>query len=226
MLETIQYKLLDTSAVDDLQWPLLKVSNSPSPSLHGSCSNSNLMTQQPIRAPSASSLSSVPDSAEPSPTSDTAVSYWATLQERYTTPVLLPSTAEFSSSDFTKLPPNWTVVHIILTPDKSSILLNRFSSASPPLLFSLPLRNRCDGDGSHLTLDEALAEMCEIVRLNDDGARRAVHVRNDDTAERATWWSERMALDKRLKELLDNIEFCWLGGFKVCMDVRLRMSAS
>ncbi|KAG7108693.1 Separin like protein [Verticillium longisporum] len=30
----------------------------------------------------------------------------------------------------------------------------------------------------------------------------------------AAWWEEREALDKRMKQLLDNIEQIWLGGFK------------
>ena len=106
------------------------------------------------------------------------------------------------------------------------MLLSRLSSSASPLLFCLPLRSRVDGDVPHLTLDEALAELRDIVRLSDEGARRAVHVRNDDPADRVAWWSERAALDKRLKELLDNIEFCWLGGFKVRLISRFHVCVS
>ncbi|KAI6127502.1 peptidase family C50-domain-containing protein [Pisolithus croceorrhizus] len=120
------------------------------------------------------------------------------------------------SSEISKLPPRWTIIHIILTPDKSTMFLSRVSSASS-LIFCLPLHSRSGGDEPHLTLDEALTELRDIVRLSDDGARRAAHVRNDDPADRAAWWAERTALDKRLQELLENIEFCWLGGFKAIL---------
>ncbi|CAJ0767765.1 21326_t:CDS:2, partial [Entrophospora sp. SA101] len=32
--------------------------------------------------------------------------------------------------------------------------------------------------------------------------------------EKSQWWNERKALDDRMKTLLENIEDCWLGGFK------------
>lgn len=64
-------------------------------------------------------------------------------------------------------------------------------------------------------LEDALHELREIVRLSDEGTRRAVHVKSDDPQARADWWAERAALDKRLQALLENIEFCWLGAFKV-----------
>jgi separase len=66
-----------------------------------------------------------------------------------------------------------------------------------------------------LGLQEALTELFEIVRLSDEGTRNAKHVKKDDPAARAAWWKERVALDTRLKTLLENIEFCWLGAFKV-----------
>ena len=65
------------------------------------------------------------------------------------------------------------------------MLLNRLSSSASPLLFCLPLRSRVDGDEPHLTLDEALAELHDIVRLSDEGARRAVHVRKEVSASQS-----------------------------------------
>ena len=29
------------------------------------------------------------------------------------------------------------------------------------------------------------------------------------------WWDSRKQLDQRMKDLVENIEFCWLGAFKV-----------
>ena len=62
---------------------------------------------------------------------------------------------------------------------------------------------------------DAVGELREIIRQSDQGTREAANVNKDDRKERAAWWANRSALDKRLKELLENIEFCWLGAFKV-----------
>ncbi|KAL4079672.1 peptidase family C50-domain-containing protein [Scleroderma citrinum] len=219
MLEAVRYKFPDANSIDDLQWPILRDFASPSkPPDSASRPKSNPSTRRPIRVHPTSSLSSTTSSSELDAVPDAVDSYWSALWERHATATVSPSAFTTLSSDLAKLPQNWTVVHIILTPDKSAMLLSRLSSSSSPLLFSLPLRSQLDSDEPRLTLDEALAELCDIVRLSDEGARRAVHVRNDDPAERAAWWSERAVLDKRLKELLDNIEFCWLGGFKTILS--------
>ncbi|KAI6148818.1 peptidase family C50-domain-containing protein [Pisolithus tinctorius] len=215
MLEAIRHKFPDWNARDDLQWPLPRASDSPLGLLPpASDFKGNPTTRHPIRASSFSSVSSGGSGSDTA--SDSLLAYWEALQERYTSATVSPSGFAALSSEISKLPKNWTVIHIILTPDKSTMFLSRVSSASS-LIFCLPLHSRSDGDEQHLTLDEALAEFRDIVRLSDEGTRRAVHVRNDDRAHIAAWWAERAALDKRLQELLENIEFCWLGGFKAIL---------
>ncbi|KAI6040844.1 peptidase family C50-domain-containing protein [Pisolithus marmoratus] len=193
MLDAIQHKFPDWNARDDLQWPLPTASDS-SPSL--------------LRPTSGSKFSS---SSETEIASDSLLTYWQTLQQRYTSPTVSPSDFATLSSEIAKLPQKWTVIHIILTPDKSTMFLSRVSSTSS-LIFCLPLHGRPDGDEPHLTLDEALTELREIVRLSDEGSQRAAHVRIDDPADRAAWWAERTALDKRLQELLGEHRVLLVGG--------------
>ncbi|KAI6117301.1 peptidase family C50-domain-containing protein [Pisolithus croceorrhizus] len=215
MLEAIQHKFPDRNARDDLQWPLPRASDSsPGLLLPTPGSKYNPSARRPIRASSFSSATS--GGSESDIASEPLLTYWEALQQRYTSETVSPSSFAALSSEISKLPPRWTIIHIILTPDKSTMFLSRVSSASS-LIFCLPLHSRSGGDEPHLTLDEALTELRDIVRLSDDGARRAAHVRNDDPADRAAWWAERTALDKRLQELLENIEFCWLGGFKAIL---------
>jgi separase len=115
-----------------------------------------------------------------------------------------------------QFPPHWTVVHISLTPDKNTLFISRQNVSSGPLMFCVPLKGRRESDeDEHLTFDDAVKELAEIIRLSDLGTRNAVNVRNDDPQARAAWWAERNTLDKRMQELLENIEFCWLGAFKV-----------
>lgn len=196
MLEAIPHKLGDVNA-DDLQWPLMTADGSPQAA--------------DLRRRNASGA------AVPSELDDDAQrAYWSALEKKYNALVLSPSSLVESTP---KLPPHWTVIHITLTPDKSSMFISRLHTpCSQPLLFCVPLRGRRDTDedeGPRLMLEDALHELGEIVRLSDEGTRRAAQVKSDDVQARAGWWAERAALDKRLQALLENIEFCWLGAFKV-----------
>ncbi|KAF9225675.1 hypothetical protein BS17DRAFT_749997 [Gyrodon lividus] len=211
MLEVIQHKFPDVN-VDDMQWPLMTPNGSPIPV------TANARPDPRRRNPSSSSASSSSDTDDDDTSVRSLRSYWSALEKKYTSfslSALLNTTP--------KLPHNWTVIHISLTPDKSTMFVSRLHSpSSEPLLFCVPLRGRRDSDsddeGSHLTLDDALHELREIIRLSDEGTRRAAHVRNDDPRARAAWWAERAALDKRLQAFLENVEFCWLGAFKTILS--------
>ncbi|KAH0826731.1 cysteine peptidase C50 [Lanmaoa asiatica] len=183
MLEAIPHKFADVNA-DDLQWPLMTTDGSP------------LATDLRRRNPSGASVSSSFGSDD----NDGQRSYWSALEKKYSSLVLSPSSLLETTP---KLPHNWMVIHITLTPDKSSMFVSRLHTpSSQPLLFC----------------EDALHELREIVRLSDEGTRRAAHVRSDDVQARAGWWAERAALDKRLQALLENIEFCWLGAFKTILS--------
>lgn len=83
-------------------------------------------------------------------------------------------------------------------------------------MFCLPLKGRRESeDDEQLGFEDALDELREIIQASDEVTRSAVHLDKNCKRARAKWWAERSALDKRMKELLDNIEFCWLGAFKV-----------
>ena len=192
MLEAIPYKLGDVHA-DDLQWPQMTTEGTP------------------LAADARRTTSSFEGDGH-----DVQRAYWTELEKKYTSLVLSPTSLLATTP---KLPRNWTVIHMTLTPDKSSMIISRLHTPSAqPLLFCVPLRGRRDveeEDESRLMLEDALDELREIVRLSDEGTRRAVHVQSDDAQARAGWWAERAALDRRLQALLESIEFCWLGAFKV-----------
>lgn len=141
--------------------------------------------------------------------------YWENIRDRYHTQSLDLTNLSVSQSD--RLPKNWTVISINVTEDKSTMFITRQVTQEEPLIFCLPLRGRRETEeDEHLSFDDALKELKDIIALSNQGTRQAIHVKNDDPEARATWWKERIALNKRLQELLENVEFCWLGAFKVC----------
>jgi separase len=140
--------------------------------------------------------------------------YWESIRAKYQH---LPfDLAGLARSNVDTLPANWTVVHIYLTEDQHTMFVSRQRPNQRPLIFSLPLKGRRETEeDEHLTFQDAIAELREIIRLSDESTKSAISVKGQDQRARAAWWADRGALDKRLKELLENIEFCWFGAFKV-----------
>ena len=202
MLEVISYKLPSRNR-DDLRWPLLPVDG---PRLDTSSRRMNGGELSPIN--------SNDDNDEQSEDSLLA-EYWEFIRLKYQQLPLDLASLAHSKVDI--LPANWTVVHIYLTEDQNTMFVCRQRANQRPLIFSLPLKGRRETEeDEHLTFQDAIAELREIVRLSDEGTRSAISVKGQDQRARAAWWADRAALDKRLKELLESIEFCWFGAFKVC----------
>lgn len=214
MLEAIQQKLASLSPSEDFQWPRIMADGSPAPP------SPKVSPNRPMMLLGDSDLES--DDNEDDTYDKAVLGYWKSVQARYQAKLLDKDTLRDSQTQ--SLPPNWTIIHVTLADDKSTLLLSRQEcgeEAEDPLLFCVPLKGRRDnGTGDeeeHLSFDDAVAEFNEIIRLSNESTKAAVHVKADDDEARSNWWKSRHALDVRLKELLENIEFCWLGAFKVCM---------
>ncbi|KAJ3827682.1 cysteine peptidase C50 [Lentinula raphanica] len=202
LLEAISNKFPPASLHDDLRWPKLSDSGIPLPYVDKdkavACDNDTDELQ----------LSK----------------YWETVRRRYQGYSMNPET--FNSSTIAELPKTWTVVHISVTEDKNTMFISRQRGGdqNEPLVFCVPLKGRReDAADQHLTFEDALSEMQEIVSLSNETTKVAASIRNDPAA-RSKWWKDRGALDNRLRELLENIEFCWLGAFKTILSANPHLS--
>ena len=142
--------------------------------------------------------------------------YWDFIASKYQSQLYEPN--KLMQPRIDTLPSHWTVVSITLASDENTLFLTRQRANSESLIFCVPLKNRRDADDEEedkLTYRDAMDELNEIIRLSDEGTRGAVNVKRDDKNARAKWWASRSDLDKRLKTFLENLEFCWLGAFKV-----------
>ncbi|KAF8591367.1 hypothetical protein K439DRAFT_1627079 [Ramaria rubella] len=132
------------------------------------------------------------------------------------------------TSQLNLLPTNWTVVNISITDDKSTMFLSRQRSDSEPMLFCIPLErhSRKDEDpGEQFVFNGAMQQLKNILRDSDQSAQDAKKVSTDDREAKSAWWAQRVSLDKRMQDLLDNIEFCWLGAFKTILHQPVRTPA-
>ncbi|KAJ6525608.1 peptidase family C50-domain-containing protein [Mycena capillaripes] len=220
MLEAIQHKFPSLTAVDDLQWPLASRSGSPI---------SRTQSTVPSRFPRRNSCGSELDVSDDEVDDDerSLQDYWESVRSKYQSQA--PDISTLSASQMSGLPQNWTVVHISVTDDKSTLFVTRQyggNAKTTPLVFCVPLRGRRDDEeDEHLTFEDALREFNDIVKLSDEGTRGAVHIKDDPEA-RSRWWKERTALDARMRELLENIEFCWLGAFKTILSPRANLTTA
>ena len=192
MLEAIESKFPDTSH-DDLVWPILSPNGSALPSVKLQKHKDELDFDEEHRE------------------------YWKAVNGRHSAAKFDP---ELSSRNMVeRLPHNWTVLSISISEDRRTILVSRQRPDRQPLLFSIPLEGRREGEEEAITFQGALDEFEEIIRLSDETTRSAERVTKTDRRQRCDWWAERTKLDTRLRELLEGIEFCWLGAFKVPFGV-------
>ena len=208
MLETIQHKF-PCEAHDDMQWPLITPDGLLLPRTKTRKSSPRYAFDDVLNG-----NGNLDDNGS-------LKDYWNAVHDRYQSQILEPTS--LSSTQVAGLPSSWTVIHINVTEDRNTLFITRQECGDTqqvPLMFCVPLKGRRD-DGSgaedeeHLTFEHAINELNNIIKLSNQGTKAAVHVNSDDLEARAAWWKERGELDTRLRELLENIEFCWLGAFKV-----------
>jgi len=192
MLEAIESKFPDISH-DDLVWPILSPNGSALPSVKLQKHKDELDFDEEHRE------------------------YWKAVSSRHSAAKFDPELS--SRSMVERLPHNWTVLSISISEDRRTIFVSRQRPDRQPLLFSIPLEGRREGEEEAITFQGALDGFEEIIRLSDETTRSAERVTKTDRRQRCNWWAERTKLDTRLRELLENIEFCWLGAFKVSFGV-------
>ncbi|ORY69875.1 peptidase family C50-domain-containing protein [Pseudomassariella vexata] len=112
------------------------------------------------------------------------------------------------------IPKSWNVVSVSLSDDKHDLCITKLQAGHSPFAIRLPLERASsrDADTEVFSFQQGRAELLDVIQV----ANRTCHNARDMSAKgaKSAWWAEREALDERMKDLLDNIEQTWLGGFK------------
>ena len=112
------------------------------------------------------------------------------------------------------LPKPWTVVSLYLNESCDELFVSRYRRGTTPLILRLPFARHKPGgeDDGCFDFFTGKAELQDIIERSN----YSCHNSGDTGTKgaRSKWWNEREALDKRLQELLMNVENLWLGGFK------------
>ncbi|KAM0271665.1 hypothetical protein ACHAQH_009000 [Verticillium albo-atrum] len=113
------------------------------------------------------------------------------------------------------IPAAWSVISISLSENRHDLCITKLQADHTPFVLRLPLERAVSRDADTEVFDfkQGHAELLEVIRLVNESC----HDEGRDWSAKgakAAWWDEREALDKRMKQLLDNVEQIWLGGFK------------
>lgn len=140
--------------------------------------------------------------------------YWNRLRSKYEWPSGLD---DAGSADV--LPNNWTIVNVSVSDDKSTLFVSRQRAKSQPLIFSIPInrQGRKENEDEPLSFEDGIRKLQDVLGESDRIAKAAKDVASDDRSARVAWWAKRAALDKQLGDILNDIEFCWLGAFKTAL---------
>ncbi|KAK4545425.1 hypothetical protein LTR36_002775 [Oleoguttula mirabilis] len=146
-------------------------------------------------------------------------------QARSSTPFAWPETegatthASITATGFQEqyidiLPRPWTAVSVSLNEDCSELYVARYRSGQSPLILRLPFSRHKQEDDDQEVFDyqTGKAELQDIIQVSNYSCHNTGSI--EAKGAKNNWWSEREALDKRLHELLINIENIWFGGFK------------
>ncbi|CAG7948856.1 unnamed protein product [Penicillium nalgiovense] len=137
-------------------------------------------------------------------------------------PTSFPSAVELDSdlcSNFTQdyvdiLPETWNVLSLSLSADRTEFVVSRLQKDRSPFLLRLPLHrgNSEDDDEEQFTFEDGKEEMQELIKLANESAHAAKA--QTDKLSKKEWWKTREALDRRMENVLQNIENIWFGGFR------------
>lgn len=111
------------------------------------------------------------------------------------------------------IPKSWTAISISLSDSRQELSITKLQAGHGPFVLRLPLgrHNSIDADEEVFDFEQGHSELLDIIDLSNESAHDAVGMTGRDA--KIAWWEEREALDARLRDLLENIEKVWLGGF-------------
>lgn len=120
------------------------------------------------------------------------------------------------------VPKAWNVLSISLSDGNHDLCITKLQAGQSPFVIRLPLERASsrDADSEVFDFQQGRAELLEIVKL----INKTCHDSRDMSVKgaKSAWWAEREALDERLRELLENIEQIWLGGFRGIFSQHIR----
>jgi hypothetical protein len=118
------------------------------------------------------------------------------------------------------VPDDWALVSINVADHSGNLILSRYQKNTEPFMLNLPLNRQSsrDADEASFSFDDGLRQLQEIISESNESGKSARVATIKTKDEIRAWWEARFALDKKLETLLQEMEYCWLGGFRGMFD--------
>ncbi|KAK4555114.1 separin protein [Recurvomyces mirabilis] len=112
------------------------------------------------------------------------------------------------------LPEFWTAVSLYLNAACTELYAVRYRAGQSPFLLRLPFSRHKpdDEDEEPFDYNKGRAELQDIIAASNYSCHNTKGM--EGKGAKSNWWTQREALDRRLHELLLNMENIWFGGFK------------
>lgn len=112
------------------------------------------------------------------------------------------------------LPRSWTAVSMSLNETCDELYIARYRQSQSPLIMRLPFSRQKTDEADVEVFDFHMGkeELKDIIELSNFSCHNSLDT--NVKGAKTNWWNEREELDRRLQELLINIENIWIGGFK------------
>ncbi|KAK6204892.1 peptidase family C50-domain-containing protein [Scheffersomyces amazonensis] len=113
------------------------------------------------------------------------------------------------------LPENWSIITLDICPFSGNLVLSKFIKGSYPINITLSL-NRTSStkkNESQISFDDMKKNFLDIIKQSDISTKASTTSKITSREERKSWWKLRFHLDLRMKDLLEQVENQWLGGF-------------
>ncbi|OHE95639.1 peptidase family C50 [Colletotrichum orchidophilum] len=138
----------------------------------------------------------------------------ALKDDRRASIVTVDDMARFQRDYIDIIPEAWSVLSIALSDNRKDLCITKLQSGQSPFVLRLPLERVASRDGEDELFDfqHGHDELMEIIQATN----ASCHNSGDYSAKgaKSAWWAQRENLDNRFKDLLDNVEQIWLGGFR------------
>ena len=121
---------------------------------------------------------------------------------------------EALESSINKLPASWLIINLTLSESKDALWVSKIRPGQRPFSLRLPFDREsvADCEDQSFGFDQGKNEMRDIIREANDSAHN-----NGDMVRKGAktaWWDRRVDLNRRLQDLLTNMQNVWLGGFR------------
>lgn len=122
--------------------------------------------------------------------------------------------ADFQAGYIDIIPKNWVVISMTMSESSEEIMISKIRAGKTPFVLKIPLNRQdsLDIQDEAFGFVQGKAELKNIIDLANRSTGDAGDLSRKGT--KTIWWDTRNALDARLKDLLNNVESIWLGGFR------------